>query len=264
MRHTKIIATVGPACCSDEMLDALIAAGTDVFRLNFSHAEPEGHRQTAHRIRDAAERVGREVAILGDLPGPKLRVGSIEGDVVELQSGDRLELTVDGDTPGDERRVPVSWPGMLEALHPGDPVFLADGSIQLRVESVGSGAVQCEIEVGGALSSHKGMNLPGTDIGLPAVDEDDLQWVDFAVRERFDLLAVSFVRSAEDLHPVQSRLRSLGSDIPLIAKIEKPQAAENADEIIEAATSGIMVARGDLGIELPLSRVPIVQKELIR
>jgi pyruvate kinase len=263
-RRTKIVATVGPASWDPDRLEELIAAGTDVFRLNFSHAEPEGHRQTASRIRDAAERVGREVALLGDLPGPKLRVGSLEGDVVELQPGERLQLTVDGDTPGDERRVPVSWPGMLEALNPGDPVFLADGSIQLRVERVGGGAVECEIEVGGALSSHKGMNLPGADLGLPAVDEDDLQWVDFAVRERFDLLAVSFVRSAADLHPVQDRLRSLDSDIPLIAKIEKPQAAENADEIIEEATSGIMVARGDLGIELPLSRVPVVQKELIR
>ena len=263
-RRTKIVATVGPASWDPDRLEELIRAGTDVFRLNFSHAEPDRHRQTANRIRDAAERVGREVALLGDLPGPKLRVGSIEGDVVELQAGERLELTVDGDTPGDVHCVPVSWPGMLEALHPGDPVFLADGAIQLRVERVGGGAVLCEIEVGGALSSHKGMNLPGADLGLPAVDEDDLQWVDFAVRERVDLLAVSFVRRAADLHPVQERLRSLDSDIPLIAKIEKPEAAENADEIIEEATSGIMVARGDLGIELPLSRVPVVQKELIR
>jgi len=263
-RRTKIVATVGPASWEPARLEELIGAGADVLRLNFSHAGPDRHRQTANDIRDAAERVGREVALLGDLPGPKLRVGSIKGDVVELQAEQRVLLTIDDGEPGDQHRIPVSWPGLLEALKPEDPVFLADGAIQLRVLSVGPEGVECVVEVGGALSSHKGMNLPGTDLGLPAVDDDDLDWVDFAVSERFDLLAVSFVRTAADLEPVAERLRSLGSDIPLIGKIEKPQAAENADEIIEAATSGIMVARGDLGIELPLSRVPIVQKELIR
>ena len=155
-------------------------------------------------------------------------------------------------------------PACRRRSSPDELVYLADGAIRLRVLEVGAGGVECEVEVGGALSSHKGMNLPGAETGLPAIDDEDLEWVDFAVRQRVDLLAVSFVRRAADLAPVEERLRELHSDIPLIAKIEKPQAAENAEEIIEAATSGIMVARGDLGIELPLSRVPIVQKELIR
>jgi pyruvate kinase len=262
-RRTKIVATVGPATWDPEKLVALISAGADVLRLNFSHAEPERHAQTIDSIRGAAERVGREVAILGDLPGPKLRIGSIRGDVVELDTGATVTLTSE-DREGDERTIPVSWPGLSEALGADDLVYLADGAIRLRVVEVGDGEVECEVEIGGALSSHKGMNLPGAETGLPAIDENDLRWVDFAVRERVDLLAVSFVRRAADLGPVEERLRQLHSDIPLIAKIEKPQAAENAEEIIKAATSGIMVARGDLGIELPLSRVPIVQKELIR
>jgi pyruvate kinase len=262
-RRTKIVATVGPATWEPEMLVELIAAGADVLRLNFSHAGPERQAKTIDSIRGAAEEVGREVAILGDLPGPKLRIGSMRGDVVELDTGTTVTLTPDGGV-GDEHRIPVAWAGLLKALGPDDPVYLADGAIRLRVLETGASGVECEVEVGGALSSHKGMNLPGAETGLPAIDAADLRWVDFAVRQRVDLLAVSFVRRAADLGPVEERLRELHSDIPLIAKIEKPQAAENAEEIIEAATSGIMVARGDLGIELPFSRVPIVQKELIR
>jgi len=262
-RRTKIVATVGPATWAPDILIELIGAGADVLRLNFSHAGPERHAETIDAIREAAERVGREVAILGDLPGPKLRIGTIRGDVVELHTGVRVKLTSE-DVEGDEHVIPVSWPGLSQALGADDLVYLADGAIRLRVIGVRDAMVECEVEVGGVLSSHKGMNLPGAETGLPAIAEADLRWVDFAVRERVDLLAVSFVRRAADLEPVEKRLRELHSDIPLIAKIEKPQAAENAEEIIEAATSGIMVARGDLGIELPLSRVPIVQKELIR
>jgi pyruvate kinase len=262
-RRTKIVATVGPATWEEDTLAELIDAGADVLRLNFSHADTDRHLQTLEAIRGAAERVGREVAILGDLPGPKLRVGEMQGDVVELQTGTHVSLTP-GEVEGDADTIPVSWPGLVSALHPDELVYLADGAIRLRVLEPHDGDVECEVEVGGALSSHKGMNLPGAETGLPAVDEDDLEWVDFAVRYGVDLLAVSFVRRAADLDAVKDRLEQHGSDIPLIAKIEKPQAAEHAEEIIRAATSGIMVARGDLGIELPLSRVPIVQKDLIR
>ena len=262
-RRTKIIATIGPATWDPPVLEELIGAGADVLRLNFSHAGQERQKQTIGDIREAAEKVGREVAILGDLPGPKLRIGSIGGDVVELHA-DREVVLTEREVEGDETTIPVAWKGMAQALKPGEPVFLADGAIRLRVREVRNSDVVCEVEVGGPVSSHKGMNLPGSDTGLPAVAEKDLDWVDFSARNGVDLLAVSFVRRAKDLEPVEERLQSLHSDIPLIAKIEKPEAAENAEEIIRATTSGIMVARGDLGIELPLARVPVIQKDLIR
>ena len=262
-RRTKIVATVGPATWQPDVLVELIAAGTDVLRLNFSHSEADRLRRTISDIRAAAKEVGREVAILGDLPGPKLRVGELKGDLVELKTGEHTTLTSD-DEPGDASRIPVSWPDLEEGLETDDLVYMADGAIRLRVVDPEDTGVECEVEVGGTLSSHKGVNLPGADTPLPAVDDHDLDWVDFAVSEGVDLLAVSFVRRAADLEAAAKRLAELKSDIPLIAKIEKPQAADNAEEIVAAATGGLMVARGDLGIELPLSRVPIVQKGLIR
>ena len=262
-RRTKIVATVGPATWDKETLRELISAGADVLRLNFSHSDRERHAETIGVARAAAEDAQKEVALLGDLPGPKLRVGELRGDVVELETGSHVTLTPE-EIEGSAQRIPVSWPGISEALERDDQVYLADGSIQLRVEEPSDGAVGCEVEVGGPLASHQGLNLPGADTGLPSVDKDDLAWVDFAVEHGIDLLAVSFVRSASDLKPVVERLDHLESGIPLIAKIEKPEAADRADEIISAAGAGIMVARGDLGIELPLSRVPVLQKRLIR
>jgi pyruvate kinase len=264
MRRTKIVATVGPASRSEEMLRRLIDAGADVLRLNFSHATQDQHAETIANARRAAEAAGREVGILGDLPGPKLRIGDIAGDVVELEPGKHFILTSTA-VVGDSSRASVSWPGLAAALEPGDTVFLADGAIRLRVVDSGGDSVRCEIEVGGALSSHKGLNLPGADIDLPAVDEHDMSWIDFAVAQGVDMLAVSFVRGAADLDPVRDRVRELGADIPLIAKIEKPQAAEpnTAEEIIRAAGGGIMVARGDLGIEMPIASVPVLQKRLL-
>jgi pyruvate kinase len=263
IRRTKIVATVGPACWDGETLRELIAAGADVLRLNFSHSDRERHAKTIELARTAAEQAGREVALLGDLPGPKLRVGEFRTDVVELETGSHVVLSTEA-KEGDAERIPVSWPGISSALHTDDQVYLADGSIRLRVDHSQDDSVDCEVEVGGALASHQGLNLPGAETGLPAVAEDDLRWVDFAVERGIDLLAVSFVRSASDLTPVVERLDGLDSDIPLIAKIEKPEAAEQSEGIIDAAGAGIMVARGDLGIELPLSRVPVVQKRLIR
>ncbi len=260
-RRTKIIATVGPASWESSVLGRLIEAGADVLRLNFSHADTERHARTIDSIREAAERVGREVAVLGDLPGPKLRIGELRGDVAELETGMHVTLTP-RPVQGDGETIPVSWPGVT-SLREDELVYLADGAIRLRVRDPEEAGVGCEVEVGGTLSSHKGMNVPGVAAG-PAATEGDLGWVEFAVQHGVDLLAVSFVSSAADLAPVAERLRSLGSDIPLIAKIEKREAAENAEEIVRAATGGIMVARGDLGIELPLAEVPVVQKRLIR
>jgi pyruvate kinase len=263
-RRTKIIATVGPASWDLGVLEQLIAAGADVFRLNFSHAGQEKQKQTIETIRKAADTLGRQVAILGDLPGPKLRIGSLRDDYAELETGMHVTLTP-RDVEGDRETIPVSWSGVT-ALQENQLVYLADGAIRLRVgdQLDGGAGVDAEVEVGGTLSSHKGMNIPGGAAELPAATESDLDWVDFAVREGIDIIAVSFVSSASDLAPVDERLRSLGSDIPLVAKIERQQAAANVEEIAAAANGGIMVARGDLGIEVPLAEVPILQKHLIR
>jgi pyruvate kinase len=259
-RRTKIIATVGPASWDEDVLARLIEAGADVLRLNFSHADRDRHARTVASIRAAAERAGREVAILGDLPGPKLRIGELRGDFAELETGMHVKLTPQ-DVEGDRETIPVDWPG-VGSLREDELVYLADGSIRLRVREPEDGGVDAEVEVGGTLSSHKGMNIPG--VTARSATDGDLGWVEFAVEHGLDLLAVSFVSAAADLEPVVGRLRELGSDIPVIAKIEKPQAAENAEEIVRAASGGIMVARGDLGIELPLAQVPVVQKRLIR
>jgi pyruvate kinase len=260
-RRTKIVATVGPASWEGGVLEQMIGAGTDVFRLNFSHAGPDRQARTIETIRKAAENVGREVAVLGDLPGPKLRIGELRDDFAELETGMHVTLTP-RDVEGDRETIPVPWSGVT-ALREDQLVYLADGAIRLRVRDPDADGVACEVEVGGTLTSHKGMNIPD-GAALPAATESDLDWVSFAARNGVDLLAVSFVSSAQDLIPVKERLGALGSDVPLIAKIERPTAAENIEEIVEAATGGIMVARGDLGIELPLAEVPVVQKKMIR
>jgi pyruvate kinase len=260
-RRTKIIATVGPASWDIGVLEQLIAAGADVFRLNFSHAGPDKQAQTIETIRKASDTLGRQVAILGDLPGPKLRIGNLRDDYAELETGMHVTLTPE-EIEGDRETIPVSWAGVT-GLQENQLVYLADGAIRLRIGDRLDGGVDAEVEVGGTLSSHKGMNIPG-GAELPAATESDLAWVDFAVKEGIDLIAVSFVSSASDLTPVTERLRTLGSDIPLIAKIERQQAAYNVEEIVAAATGGIMVARGDLGIEVPLAEVPVLQKRLIR
>ena len=260
-RRTKIIATVGPASWAPEVLEQLVAAGADVFRLNFSHAGQERQAETIGVIRAAAERVGREVAILGDLPGPKLRIGSLRDDVAELETGMHVTLTPE-QVEGDRGTIPVQWAGVSD-LREDQLVYLADGAIRLRVGDAEDAGVGAEVEVGGTLSSHKGMNIPG-GVDLPATTGVDLGWVEFAVENGVDLLAVSFVSNAADLEPVSARLKELGSRIPVIAKIERQQAAANVEEIVRAAGGGIMVARGDLGIEVPLEQLPVEQKRLIR
>jgi pyruvate kinase len=260
-RRTKIIATVGPASWVPEVLERLVAAGADVFRLNFSHAGQERQAETIGAIRAAAERVGREVAILGDLPGPKLRIGSLRDDVAELETGMHVTLTPE-QVEGDRGTIPVQWAGVSD-LREDQLVYLADGAIRLRVGDAENEGVGAEVEVGGTLSSHKGMNIPG-GVDLPATTGVDLGWVEFAVENGVDLLAVSFVSNAADLEPVSARLKELGSRIPVIAKIERQQAAANVEEIVRAASGGIMVARGDLGIEVALEQLPVEQKRLIR
>lgn len=235
----------------------------DVFRLNFSHGDEERHLKTILAIRKASGDLGMEVGILGDLPGPKLRVGNYPQGVVQIVEGTEVTITSEA-VDGSATVIPVSWPAMVDTLEVGEIVYLADGTIRLKVTGKSGNRLTANVEIGGPLSSNKGMNLPELDSGLDAVSAEDLRWVEFAVENDLDFIAVSFVRRAEDLDPVLSRITDLGSEIPIIAKIEKQQAADAIEEIVAKATGGIMVARGDLGIEVPLSQVPVMQKYMIR
>ena len=258
MRRTKIVATIGPASQDPETLRRIIEAGVDVARLNFSHGNRELHAENAERIRAAASSAGRQVAILQDLPGPKLRIGALQDDIAELKPGERLVLACGSADIGTEQRMSVSWPGLADAVDPDDVVYLADGAIRLRVQRVRPGEVETSVEIGGSVASRQGLNIPGSTRGLDAVPEEDLDMLRFGETIGVDIVALSFVRTAEDLDTVRRQTR-----LPLIAKIEKPQAVEAAEEIIRAADT-VMVARGDLGIELPIQDVPIVQKQLLR
>ncbi len=260
MRRTKIVATIGPASRDPDTLARLVEAGLDVARLNFSHGDRDLHAENAARVRAASAAVGRPVAILQDLPGPKLRIGPLVDDRVELKPGERLVLVCGATDPGDGERMSVSWAGLPDSVDPEDIIYLADGAIRLRVDRVrnGDGEVETLVEVGGSVASRQGLNIPGNTRGLAAVPEEDLDMLRFGESIGVDVVALSFVRSAEDVEYVRRHTR-----LPLVAKIEKPQAVDNAEEIIRAADT-VMVARGDLGIELPIEDVPIVQKQLLR
>jgi pyruvate kinase len=261
MRRTKIVATIGPACRDLETLTRMVDAGLDVARLNFSHGSRELHAENAELVRRAATAAGRQVAILQDLPGPKIRIGSLEDDIAELKPGEKLVLMCGANSVvGNGERMSVSWGGLASAVDPEDIIYLADGAIRLRVQTVreGDGEVETAVEIGGTVASRQGLNIPGSTRGLPAVPEEDLDMLRFGESIGVDLVALSFVRTAEDVTSVRRHTR-----LPLIAKIEKPQAVDSAEEIIRAADC-VMVARGDLGIELPIEDVPIVQKQLLR
>ena len=260
MRRTKIVATIGPASRDLETLTRMVSAGVDVARLNFSHGNRELHAENAERVRAAANIAGRQVAILQDLPGPKIRIGSVKDDIAELKPGEKLVLLCGSEALGNEHQLSVSWGGLGAAVDPDDVIYLADGAIRLRVVSVreGDGEIETAVEIGGSVASRQGLNIPGSTRGLPAVPEEDLDMLRFGESIGVDVVALSFVRTAEDVTSVRKHTR-----LPLIAKIEKPQAVDAAEEIIRAADC-VMVARGDLGIELPIEDVPIVQKQLLR
>ena len=262
MRSTKIVATVGPASREPRVLERLVAAGMDVARLNFAHGEPAEHAETVERIRAAATAVGRDVAVLQDVPGPKLRIGPVAGGVADLEVGERVVLTAEP-VEGDSGRLSVSLPELAQVMGPRDVAYLADGSIRLRVQEVSDGEVVTTVEVGGSVASRQGLNLPNVSMALPAVSEDDHRLIDAGIDMGVDLIALSFVRAAADLDPVRRHLADRDAPMPVIAKIEKPQAAEHAAEVVDAS-DGIMVARGDLGIELPIEQVPLVQKRLLK
>jgi pyruvate kinase len=260
MRRTKIVATIGPASREPETLLRMMQAGMDVARLNYSHGTLEEHAETVRRVRDAAGRAERPVAILQDLPGPKLRIGPLREDIVELTPGERLTFSCGGEEiEGDARNMSISWGGLADAVEKDAVLYLADGSVRLRVVAVRkeSRELEVEIEIGGAVASRQGLNIPGPVASLPSVPEEDLELLRHGESIGVDMVALSFVQRPQDVESVREHTR-----LPLIAKMEKPQAVENAAEIVKAADC-VMVARGDLGIELPIERVPIVQKQLL-
>ncbi|MEA2479237.1 MAG: pyruvate kinase [Thermoleophilaceae bacterium] len=258
MRRTKIVATIGPASREPEVLVRMIEAGMDVARLNFSHGTRREHAETMERIRNAAGRVGRQVAVLQDLPGPKMRLGPLEGGLAELNMGDTVTFLCGGDEEeGNARRMSISWAGLAEAVSVGEDIFLADGAVRLSVESIRDGEFDARVEASGAVASRQGVNVPGELAELPAVPDADLDLLTFGESIGVDLVALSFVRRPSDIEAVRARTR-----LPLVAKIEKPQAVERAEEVVRAADC-VMIARGDLGVELPLADVPLVQKRVI-
>jgi pyruvate kinase len=259
---TKIVCTIGPASESREIMERMLLAGMNVARLNFSHGDFPGHARVIENLRAAAASTGRRLAILADLPGPKMRIGQLETEPIELRPGDLFTLTTE-DIMGDSRRVSVSFPRLPETVQPGATLFLNDGIIQLDVVKVAGRDVQCRVVVGGELRSRKGLNLPGIDLGIGAFTDHDFSCLKFALENGVDAVSQSFVNRAEDIRAVRSAASSLGHSPYIIAKIERSTALDNLDEIIEAA-DGIMIARGDLGVELPIEQIPVVQKRLMR
>ena len=258
---TKIVATIGPASDSPEMLARLIRAGMTVARLNFSHGEFRDHAERIRRIRAAEQATGRRVAILADLPGPKMRIGKIEPEPVELRAGDRFTLTTE-EIAGDRDRVSVSFERLPQVVSPGDRLFLNDGLVLLAVEGVSGTDVLCTVVVGGELRSRKGLNLPGVDLGISAFTDHDRACLRFALEHGVDAVGQSFVETAADIQAVRTAAGECGRQPFLVAKIERAGALRHMDEILGAA-DGIMVARGDLGVEVPLEEIAFIQKQLI-
>jgi pyruvate kinase len=262
MRHTKIIATVGPASDSDDMLDALIAGGTDIFRLNFSHGTHESQGATFGRIRAAAARARREVAVLQDLGGPKIRTGALEGKrPLNVKRGDALVIGT-GDFVGAPGRISTTFAGLAHSVRPGDRLLLADGVIELRVESTDGTEIKTTVVEGGEIGEHKGINAPGVPLPASAITPKDVDDLKFGLSLGVDMVALSFVQSAADLEQGRRLMAEFNnSQALLVAKLERPQALEHLDSIL-AASDAVMVARGDLGLEMALERVPRVQKDI--
>ena len=263
MRHTKIVATVGPASRSPEVLRKLITAGVDVFRLNFSHGTHESHGTTYQAIRDAADAVGRPVGIMQDLSGPKIRTGPIDGgEPLVLEAGQTLRIAA-GDKPGTTERIYTPYEPLITSAHPGCRLLLDDGRIELRVEETRAGEIVTTVVHGGLLGEKKGINAPGVALPASAVTDKDASDLRFGLELGVDLVALSFVQTAGDVQVALDIMRDAGRTVPAIAKIERPAAVTNLDSILEVA-NGVMVARGDLGLEMPLEQVPRVQKHVIR
>jgi pyruvate kinase len=261
-RRTKIVATIGPASRDDEAVRKLIAAGIDVARLNLAHGEVDEHAATAATVRREARRAGRTVGLLADVPGPKMRTGGIAGGEVMLRAGERIVLTGPDDAEGDSERISTSVDDLGEVVGAGDEIHLADGAIVLRVMSSGRDDVTTEVIRGGVLRSRKGMHIPGAEERVEAFTDADRRALDLAVKMRVDFVGLSFVRDGKDVRRVRNALEHEPHRPWLVAKIETRTAVERLDEIIDESDA-VMVARGDLGIQTPLERVPVLQKEII-
>ncbi len=262
MRHTKIVATIGPASRQPDVLEKLITAGANVLRLNFSHGEHEQHLAVIEAARSIAARLGLPLALLQDLSGPKIRTGRVRGGEVELVDGSRLVITTDEALEGTPEIIATTYDPLPRDVAPGDTILLDDGNLELRVVATRADDVECEVVHGGPLKSHKGMNLPGVKLSTPALTEKDRHDLAFGVAHGVDYVALSFVRQAADVTECRELIRGLGASTPVIAKIEKREAVDDLPAILEAA-DGLMVARGDLGVELSTEEVPTLQKRII-
>src|SRR5690242_16401727 len=250
---TKLVCTIGPASRSREVMEQMILAGMNVARLNFSHGDFSGHQTVIEDLRAAACAVGRRIAIMADLPGPKMRIGQLRHDPVYLQAGSAFTLTT-ADTLGYENCVSISFEGLPRAVNAGDALFLNDGLIQLEVTGTAAGAVHCRVVVGGELHSRKGLNVPDIDLGVRAFTEHDYECLKFSLENGVDAVSQSFVETAEDVQAVREAATSLGYNPFVIAKIERSRALKSIEQIIDA-TDGIMIARGDLGVEMPIEQM---------
>ena len=263
MRKTKIICTLGPAVDSEDMLRTLIRAGMDAARFNFSHGSHPEHLARLNRLKSVRDAMGRPVATILDTKGPEIRIKSFDAKTVTLETGDPFTLTTD-DVVGDRSRVSVTYPKLHQELAPGQQVLIDDGLVAIRVEEIAGHDIRCTVENGGTLSANKSINIPGVHIRLPALTEKDVADIRFGVENDFDYIAASFVRRAADVEAVRQVLRDCGGEnVKIIARIENQEGVDNVDEIL-AAADGIMVARGDLGVEIPAARVPVLQKQMIR
>jgi len=263
MIKTKIVCTIGPASSSCEKIEKLIQGGMDVARLNFSHGSHEKHHQLIENIRQASLKANESVAILQDLGGPKIRIGKIEKEPILLKEGSSFILT-NREVLGDEQGVSVTFPSLPQKVKKGDRIFLADGTLELKVKELTSTDIICRVVRGGKLTSHKGINIPNLSMDISSLTEKDYQDILFGIKNKVDFIGLSFTRNAEDVLRARKFLKENGAeDISLIAKIEKKEAVNNLKEIIETS-DGIMIARGDLGVEIPLENVPLVQKNIIK